>query len=147
MATRYTSVLRSNVLDPLEKLIKNELSGVSVYYDNEFKYRGNFFIRVIPTVDELDEPTTEDQIREYSVVLRIYRRTPGPFTKEKNLTRLINSIDRIKRLIGNNSNYRPSGDYAWNNGVISRVNYQPELEDNETRYQVADVTFNCTVLV
>lgn len=147
MATQYTSVLRSNVLDPLEKLIKNELGKVPIYYDNEFQHRANFFIRVIPTQDELDEPTTEDQIREYSVVLRIYRRTPGPYNKEKNLTQLINYIDRLKRLIGNNSNYRPSSTYAWNNGVISKVNYQPEIEDKEEAYQVADVIFNCTVLI
>ena len=147
MATPFTSVFKANVLDPLESLLKSELGKIPIYYDQEFQHRGNFFIRVIPIQDELDEPTTEDQMRTYGVILRAYRRTPGPYNKQRNLTQLINYVDRIKRLIGNNSNYRPSADYAWNDGVITRVNYQPELEGKEEAYQVVDLLFNCNVLI
>ena len=147
MASVYTSVLKDNVLDPFESLLKSEFGKIPIHYDLEFKHRGNFFIRVIPTQDLLDEFTTEDQIRTYGLLLRVYRRTPGPYSKEQSLTQLINYIDRIKRLIGNNSNYRPDSDYAWNDGVITRVNYQPDLEDKEQLYQVADLLFNCNVLV
>ena len=106
---------------------------------------GNPYAEILQ--DLLDKPTTEAQLRTYGLLLRVYRRTPGPYNKERSLTQLINYIDRIKRLIGNNSNYRPSGTYAWNDGVITRVNYQPELEDKEQAYQVADLLFNCNVLV
>ena len=147
MASVYTSVLKDNVLDPFESLLKSEFGKIPIHYDQDFKHRGNFFIRVIPVQDLLDKPTTEDQLRTYGLLLRVYRRTPGPYNKERSLTQLINYIDRIKRLIGNNSNYRPSGTYAWNGGVITRVNYQPELEDKEQAYQVADLLFNCNVLV
>lgn len=147
MASLYTSVLKDHVLDPLEALLKSELGKIPIYYDREFKSRANFFIRAIPIQDQLDKPTTEDQLRQYGVLLRLYRRTPGPYNKEKNLTQLINYIDRIKRLVGNNSNYRPSGNYAWNDGVISRVNYQPELEEQEQAFTAADLFFNCNVLI
>ena len=59
----------------------------------------------------------------------------------------MNFADRIKRLIGNNANYSPSASYKWNDAVITFVNYEPELEDEEQVYQVADIMFNCNVLV
>ena len=130
MATQYTSVLRANVIEPLESLIKGEFNKLPVYYDNDFQNRGNFFLRMIPVQDELDQPTTEDQIRVYGILLRLYRRTPGIFSKRNNFEQLMNYADRIKRLIGNNSNYSPSSSYKCNDAVISFVNYEQELEDN-----------------
>ena len=59
----------------------------------------------------------------------------------------MNAVDRMKRLIGNNSNYKPSGVYKWNDAAITRVNYQPEKEDTEKEYQVVDMIFECNVLV
>jgi hypothetical protein len=59
----------------------------------------------------------------------------------------MNYADRVKRLIGNNSNYSPSSTYKWNDAVITFVNYEPELEDDEMNYQVADIMFNCNVLI
>ena len=53
----------------------------------------------------------------------------------------------MKRLIGNNSNYKPSDVYKWNDAAITRVNYQPEKEDTEKEYQVVDMIFECNVLV
>lgn len=147
VATQYTSVLRVNVIEPLESLIKGEFDKIPVYYDKDFKNRGNFFLRVIPVQDELDQPTTEDQIRVYGILLRLYRRTPGVFSRRNNLEQLMNYADRIKRLIGNNSNYSPSSTYKWNDAVITFVNYEPELEDDEMNYQVADIMFNCNVLI
>ena len=147
MATQYTSVLRANVIEPLESLIKGEFNKLPVYYDKDFQNRGNFFLRMIPVQDELDQPTTEDQIRVYGILLRLYRRTPGIFSKRNNFEQLMNYADRIKRLIGNNSYYSPSSSYKWNDAVISFVNYEPELEDNETAYQVADIMVDCNVLL
>jgi len=147
VATTFTSVLKTNIINPLEDLIKTEFSKLPIFYDINFKHRGNYFIRVIPVQDELDVPTTEDQLRQYGIVLRLYRLIPGRFTKEQKLTQLIDRVDRIKRLIGNNSNYKPSDVYRWNDAVIRRVNYQPDLEDNESKYQVADMLFTCNVLL
>jgi len=105
MPTLYTSVLRSNVIEPLESLLKSEFNKLPVFYDIDFKPRGNFFMRFIPMADELDQPTTEDQIRTYGLLMRLYRKIPGVYSRRNNLEQLMNYVDRIKRLIGNNSNY------------------------------------------
>tara|TARA_R100000742_G_C4261778_1_gene79576 strand:- start:299 stop:742 length:444 start_codon:yes stop_codon:yes gene_type:complete len=147
MPTLYTSVLRSNVIEPLESLLKSEFNKLPVFYDIDFKPRGNFFMRFIPMADELDQPTTEDQIRTYGLLMRLYRKIPGVYSRRNNLEQLMNYVDRIKRLIGNNSNYTVSSTYKWNDGVISFVNYEPELSDKELDYQVADIMFNCNVLI
>ena len=147
VATQYTAVIKDNVIDPLESLIKGEFDRLPVFYDIDFKNRGNFFLRFIPVQDELDQPTTEDQIRLYGVLLRLYRRTPGIYSRRNNLEQLMNYSDRIKRLVGNNSNYSPSSSYKWNDAVITFVNYEPELEDAENAYQVVELLFNCNVLI
>lgn len=147
MATPFTSVLKANVIDPLEALLKAEFKGIPVHHDPEFRRRGNFFIRLIPFADELEVQTTEDQLRNYAILLRMYRLTKGRFNKSNNFEQLINFSDRIKRLVNNNSNYKPSSTYKWNDGVISSINYDPNLDDEEIGYQVADLTFNCNVLI
>ena len=146
MAITFTEVFRSNVLDPLIKLLNSEFNKLPVYHDIDFKPRGSFFIRIIPTSDSLEEPTVNDQSRNYNVLVKLYRRTPGPMTKRNNYTQLVNYVDRIKRMIANNSNHRPSDVYKWHDGRISTVNYQPDLEEGEEGYQVTDVTFQCAVL-
>ena len=147
MAVNFTQVIKDNVLDPLESLIKEEFTKLPIFYDIDFKVRNNFFLRIIPIGDSLDKLTTEDQLRQYQILLRFYRRTPGRFSRNNNLTNLMNSVDRMKRLIGNNSNHKPSDIYKWNDAAITRVNYQPEKEDVEKQYQVVDMIFECNVLV
>lgn len=147
MAVNFTQVIQDNVLVPLESLIKAEFTKLPIFFDTNFKVRNNFFIRIIPIGDSLDKLTTEDQLRQYQILLRFYRRTPGRFTRDNNFTNLMNAVDRMKRLIGNNSNYKPSDVYKWNDAAITRVNYQPEKEDTEKEYQVVDMIFECNVLV
>ncbi|HCX74494.1 MAG TPA: hypothetical protein DHU93_02765 [Algoriphagus sp.] len=59
----------------------------------------------------------------------------------------MNFTDRLKRLIGNNSNYKPSDVYKWHDGRISSISFQPDIDEDEAQYQCADALFECTVLV
>lgn len=147
MPILFTEVFKDNVLDPLIDLLHTEFTKVPIHHDVEFKPRGSFFLRMIPVSDSIVEQTTEDQIRNYSIVLRFYRKTPGRVDREDNFRQLMNFTDRLKRLIGNNSNYKPSNVYKWHDARISTINFQPDLEDNEARYQCADALFECTVLI
>ena len=146
MAITFTEVFRSNVLDSLTTLLNSEFNKLPIFFDKDFKPRGSFFFRIIPNSESLEEPTITDQLRNYNVLVKLYRKTPGSVTKKNNYTQLVNYVDRIKRLIANNSNYRPSSVYKWHDGRISSVNYQPDLEDSEVGYQVTDITFECAVL-
>ena len=147
MPILFTEVFKDNVLDPLISLLHTEFTRVPVHHDVEFKPRGSFFLRMIPITDNIVEQTTEDQIRNYGIMIRFYRKTPGRVDREDNFRQLMNYTDRLKRLIGNNSNYSPSNTYKWHDGRISSISFQPDLDENEEQYQCADALFECTVLI
>ena len=147
MAITFSQVFKSNVLDSLITILNGEFNKLPIFHDVNFKTRGSFFLRMIPISESLEETTVQDQIRNYTVLLKIYRKTPGAVTKRNNYTQLVNYVDRIKRLISNNSTFKPSDVYKWHEGRISSVNYQPDLEEEEEGYQVTDLTFECTVFV
>jgi hypothetical protein len=58
-------------------------------------------------------------------------------------TQLTSTAEHLKRLIHNNSHYKPSGVYKYHDGRVESVNYEQD-EDNLDVWR-ANVSFNCTV--
>ena len=54
-------------------------------------------------------------------------------------------MERLKRLIRSNSDYRVNGEQKFFNGTIANVNYQPELEDVSSDVLLVEATFTANV--
>jgi len=140
----YNNTFKDNVLDSLNKLLDDEFTGIPVYYDQEFHVRGNKFFVVQPQTDELVEQRVSSDVREYTVLIRLFRKAGVDFRKKTEIDPVTITIERLKRLIANNSDYTPSSTYKWHDGRITLIEYQVDNED-APEYGITDVTFACVV--
>jgi len=87
---------------------------------------------------------TSSEARQYNTLIRIFRHTGGEHRKHSHIDPITNTVERLKRLLINNSNYSPSDVYKFHDGAVDSVNYQVENEDMSD-YKVVDVTYSCIV--
>ena len=140
----YVNTIKDNVLDSLDKIVGAEFTDISVFYDLDTIARGNTFFNFQPQTDELVEQRVASDVREYTVLIRLYRKSAGDHRKHTELDPITKTIERLKRLIANNSDYTPSSIYKWHDGRITNIEYQVDNEDLP-EYKIIDVTFACVV--
>ena len=56
---------------------------------------------------------------------------------------LTSMAEHLKKLIFNNSNYSPSGDYKFHDGKVESIEYEQDEDDLDLWR--ANILFNCTV--
>lgn len=140
----YTNTIKENVLDSLDKIIGDEFTDVPIFYDIDTIARGNTFFNVQPQVDELLEQRVSSDVREYTVLVQLLRKSAGDHRKHTELDPVTKTVERFKRLIANNSDYSPSSTYKWHDGRITNIEYQVDNEELP-EYKIIDVTFACVV--
>ena len=138
MAITYTNVIQDSVINPLNSLIADEFS-IPVRYDN---HTGNQSFLLTPEADSIVAHTSVTQVREYEVNISYELKTAGNYTKNT-VKQISNVIERLKRLIQNNSAHTSSGTYYWHDGNITNIEYERD-EDDQTLLR-SSATFNCTV--
>ena len=137
MAISYTNTIKSNILDPIEKLIEDEFN-IPVLD----KHIGNESIVITPVDDTLIENWASAQTRSYDISIVYTMVSAGGFENIKD--HLTNRSERIKRLLFNNSNYSPSGALKFFNGSISSITY--ENDDDDPEVWRANISFTCDSL-
>lgn len=140
----YTNTIKENVLDSLDKIVNDEFTDIPIFYDIETIARGNTFFNFQPQTDELVEQRVSSDVREYTVLIRLFRKSAGDHRKHTELDPITKTIERLKRLIANNSDYSPSSTYKWHDGRITNIEYEVDNEDLP-EYKIIDVTFACVV--
>ena len=132
----YANVVYENVIESLQDIIRKEFN-IPVIDE----HRGNQSFIIDPQGDTLIQMISSGQSRDYEVDIIYTLMRGGGFKSVK--TQLTSTAEHLKRLIHNNSHYKPSGVYKYHDGRVESVNYEQD-EDNLDVWR-ANVSFNCTV--
>ena len=132
----YANVVYENVIESLQDIIRKEFQ-IPVIDE----HKGNQSIVIDPQEDSLIEYFASGQSRAYEVDIIYTLIKGGGYRSVK--TQLTSTAEHLKRLIHNNSHYKPSGVYKYHDGRVESVNYEQD-EDNLDIWR-ANVSFNCTV--
>ena len=137
MAISYTNIIKTNVLDSIEKLLEDEFGGIPVGYEA----KGNECFILEPGEDVLIELLSAGQSRSYTVLIIYQMKKAGSL--ELNKDHLTNRAERIKRLMYNNSAYSPSSSYKFHDGRTESILY--EIDEDDPELKRANITFTCIV--
>jgi|TARA_R100000049_G_C1914414_1_gene61023 hypothetical protein len=137
VAISYTNIIKTNVLDSIEKLLEDEFGGIPVGYEA----KGNECFILQPEEDTLVELLSSGQVRSYSVLIIYEMNKAG--NMELNKDHMTNRAERVKRLIYNNSAYSPSSTYKFHDGSIESITY--EIDEDDPELKRANITFTCIV--
>ena len=137
MAISYTNIIKTNVLDSIEKLLEDEFGGIPVGYEA----KGNECFILQPEEDTLVELLSAGQVRSYSVLIIYEMNKAG--NMELNKDHMTNRAERVKRLIYNNSAYSPSSTYKFHDGSIDSITY--EIDEDDPELKRANIAFTCIV--
>jgi len=135
MAISYENVIYDRVIESLSSIIANEFS-IPINYD---AHEGNQSFLITPVSDELEELLTSGQTRNVEISISYELQSSGNYTKNS-VERITEIVERLKRLIHDNTAYSPSNTYKWHDGRIESVLYS-----NEDDLLNAVLQFNCTV--
>ena len=137
MAVSYTNIIKTNVLDSVEKLLEDEFGGIPVGYEA----KGNECFVLEPQEDTLIELLSGGQARSYAVLIVYQMKKAG--NMELNKDHLTSRAERVKRLMYNNSAYSPSSSYKFHDGRTESIVY--EIDDDDPELKRANITFTCIV--
>ena len=135
MAISYTNIIKTNVLDSIEKLLEDEFGGIPVGYEA----KGNECFILQPEEDTLVELLSSGQVRSYSVLIIYEMNKAG--NMELNKDHMTNRAERVKRLIYNNSAYSPSSTYKFHDGSIESITY--EIDEDDPELKRANIAYTC----
>ena len=150
MSTDYTNVWKDKFFEPFRELLRAEYNTVEIYMDPEFKDRGSSWINIFPVSEETEMMRSLGQIRNYEVVMHYFKH--GKVKTGRKFYNEITEIgERIRRLIGDNSNFtikatwvsqtgtwgstsstwsNTKDNYCWH-GMKTTVDYNPDVLDEE----------------
>ena len=97
----YNKTLNSNVIENLTYLLNTEFEGTPIRYDDRFN--GNQYFKITPIEDNVIDLRTDGVIREYSIEIQYTQKQVGRFTKRKSLDKRINTIERLKEILRQNT--------------------------------------------
>ena len=137
MAISYTNIIKTNVLDSIEKLLEDEFSSIPVGYEA----KGNECFILEPQEDTLIELLSGGQARSYAVLIVYQMKKAG--NMELNKDHLTGRAERVKRLMYNNSAYSPSSTYKFHDGRTESITY--EIDEDDPELKRANITFTCIV--
>jgi len=141
MAITFTNHLATNILSPLEALIKAEFT-IPVCYDVDYVQRGTNWFNLRPISDEVVEDLASGHIRNYEVNIQYYRVVSGQHRRDTHIDSVSAIMERVKRLIRNNTSHET----FFFNGQLSNINYQADPGDVSSDVLLVEATFNANVL-
>ena len=141
MTITFANIYKDNILDGLKKIISTEFNKMPIYNDFPFMNRGGSMFLNIVIEDDVDEESfTQGKLRKIDVAIRLYQSLQGLQEHNKNKSIQNRYAERIRALIEQNSNYTISGSTKWISGLVSSIDYEPDLEENEDNYLVCELS-------
>lgn len=141
MAITFTNHLATNILSPLEALLKGEFT-IPVCYDVDYVQRGTNWFNLRPLSDEVVEDLASGHIRNYEVNIQYYRVVSGQHRRDTHIDSVSAIMERVKRLIRNNTSHET----FFFNGQLSNINYQADPGDVSSDVLLVEATFIANVL-
>ena len=145
MAITYTNHLDVDILAPLQVLIKGEFTQ-PVSYDVDYVARGTNWFNLLHIADSALEDLAAGHIREYEVLIQYYRIVSGQSRKDTHIDAVSTVIERLKRLIRNNTSYTDSNGQRFFNARLENIDYQPDNPNVSSDVQLVEATFIGNVL-
>tara|TARA_R100000995_G_scaffold84876_1_gene65457 strand:+ start:3355 stop:3777 length:423 start_codon:yes stop_codon:yes gene_type:complete len=134
MPITYSNTIYDDIMETLATLINDEL-GVAVYYD---EHKPPQSILLTPLSDDLVTNLSSGVQREYGIEINYQLKVGGTYTKN-NMKQVSNIMERLKRLIHNNTSY--SSGSVWFDANITSIEYERDEDDLSLLRGIG--TFNC----
>jgi hypothetical protein len=134
MAITFTNIIFDKIMETLTTLINDEFN-IAVYLD-EHKPPQSFVLT--PESDELVINLSTGVQRAYQIEISYQLKFGGQYTKN-NIKQVSNVMERLKRLIHNNSSYSTGA--TWFEASLESIEYERD-EDDQTLLRGIGV-FNC----
>ena len=149
MAITYVDILKTKFIEPFWEIFKDEFN-VFLSMDNDYEDRGSEWFNLVADTDEASETRSNGTHRDYTATLKYYKH----FKPERDrdwYNQMTPVAERMKRLIGNNSNFFVLGtwvnesgtwgstttvwsanrdNYCWHN-MKTNIDYNPERSELE----------------
>ena len=136
----FENIFKGRVLDNIQKLIKQTLPNVPLYYD---EHKGQESFLIIPVSDTFIDYASNAHIRTYTTEISFQIHSGAEFTKRHDVQRLTDKAELVKRIFFNNRDLEALGIKEWFNGRVTDIIYQRDEEDAEIERFV--LTFECNV--
>jgi len=134
MPINFSNTIYDDIMETLATLINDEFS-IGVFYD-EHKPPQSFMLT--PESDELVTNLSSGTQREYGIEISYQLKIGGQYNKN-NMKQVTSILERLKRLIFNNSSY--SNGSVWFDANINSIEYERD-EDDESLLRGIGI-FNC----
>jgi|TARA_R100000479_G_C6372688_1_gene197746 hypothetical protein len=132
----FTNNFKTTVLDNVQKLIKQTIPGIPLFYD---KHKGQESFLLRPVSDDFIEYGSNAHVRLYTIELSFEIESGTDFTRDKDILRLTDVAELVKRIFFDNRNLID----AWYNASVTNVVYQRDEEDAEKERFI--LTLECNV--
>jgi hypothetical protein len=136
----FENIFKERVLDNVQKLIKQTIPSIPLYYD-EHKGQESFLIR--PVSDTFIDYASNAHIRQYVTEISFEIHTGSEFTRDKDVKRLTDIAELVKRIFFDNRNLEALNLTEWYNAKVTDVVYERDAEDTERERFV--LTLECNV--
>lgn len=140
MAITFTNHLDTNILTPLQALLKAEFTQ-TVSYDVDYVQRGTNWFNLRPITDTIEEEQANGHTRNYEVLVQYYRMVSGEHRRDTHIDTVASVMERVKRLIRNNTSHET---YFFN-GKLDNINYAPDTGDLSSDVLLVEATFTANV--
>lgn len=135
----FENIFKGRVIDNIQKLIKQAIPGIPLYYD-EHKGQESFLIR--PISDTFVDYASNAHIRTYVTEISFQVHAGSEFNRA-NIQRLTDKAELVKRIFFDNRDLEALNINQWFNGNVSEIIYEKDEEDTERERFV--MTFECNV--
>lgn len=132
----FTNIYKVKVLDQIQKLIKQTIPGIPLYYD-EHRGQESFLLR--PLTDTFIDYASNAHIRSFQTQISFEIESGSDFTRDKDILRMTDIAELVKRIFFNNRNL----ENFWYNAKVLEVIYQRDDEDTEKERFI--LTLECNV--
>ena len=140
MAITFTNHLDTNILTPLQALLKAEFTQ-TVSYDVDYVQRGTNWFNLRPLTDTIEEEQASGHTRKYEVLMQYYRMVSGEHRRDTHIDTVASVMERVKRLIRNNTSYNDQ----FFNARLDNINYAPDTGDLSSDVLLVEAIFEANV--
>ena len=135
----FENIYKERVLDNIQKLIKQSIPSIPLYYD-EHKGQESFLIR--PVSDVFIDYASNAHVRTYTTQISFQIHTGSDFTKDRDIKRLTDIAELVKRIFFDNRDLEALEVTQWYNARIVEITYERDEEDSEKERFVMNLECN-----
>jgi len=136
----FENVYKNRVLDNIQKLIKQTIPSVPLYYD-EHRGQESFLLR--PLSDTFIDYASNAHVRRYETLISFQIISGSDYTRDKDIQRLTDVAELVKRIFFNNRGLEALNLTEWYNAKVTDIIYERDEEDTEVERFV--MTLECNV--